>query len=106
VGTGPAHACLGRSDHAVRAIGVFPLVLAYVVVAIITARYIGSAVNPLAHLSGLPVALVNQDAGAAVGSRHGRVVAADVTDRLSMFASDEFPYLAAPHPDPAKTPQA
>src|ERR1700721_379153 len=32
-----------------------------------TALYIGSATDPLAHLSGLPVAVVNQDRGATVG---------------------------------------
>jgi YhgE/Pip-like protein len=47
-----------------------PLLLGSVVVAIITAFYIGSVVNPQAHLRGLPVAVVNQDAGATVGSRH------------------------------------
>jgi len=51
----------------VRAIWVTPLVLASVLVAVMTAFYIASVVNPLAHLSGLPVAVVNQDGGAAVG---------------------------------------
>jgi YhgE/Pip-like protein len=46
-----------------------------------TALYIGSVVNPLAHLRGLPVAVVNQDRGATVGSQHleaGRQVQADL----------------------------
>jgi YhgE/Pip-like protein len=34
-----------------------------------TALYIASVVNPLAHLSGLPVAVVNQDRGATVGTQ-------------------------------------
>jgi hypothetical protein len=44
---------------------VLPLVLGCVVV-LITAFYVGSVVDPLAHLSGLPVAVVNQDRGAVV----------------------------------------
>jgi YhgE/Pip-like protein len=35
-----------------------------------TGLYIASVVNPLAHLQGLPVAVVNQDQGATVGPRH------------------------------------
>jgi YhgE/Pip-like protein len=34
-----------------------------------TALYIASVANPLSHLSGLPVAVVNQDRGAAVGAQ-------------------------------------
>jgi YhgE/Pip-like protein len=45
-----------------------PLVAASVVVAAMTALYIWSVVNPLAHLRGLPVAIVNQDRGAATGA--------------------------------------
>jgi YhgE/Pip-like protein len=47
-----------------------PLVTASVVVAAMTALYIWSVVNPLAHLHGLPVAIVNQDRGATIGSEH------------------------------------
>ncbi len=54
----------------VRAVWTIPLVLASAVVAVMTALYIGSAVNPLAHLRGLPVAIVNQDRGAPIGSQH------------------------------------
>jgi YhgE/Pip-like protein len=54
----------------VRAVWVIPLVVASVVVGAITAFYISSVVNPLAHLRGLPVAVVNQDRGATVGTRH------------------------------------
>jgi len=57
----------------VRTVWVVPLVLGSAVVAIIAALYIGSAVNPLANLSGLPVAVVNQDRGATVGSQRLQV---------------------------------
>jgi YhgE/Pip-like protein len=47
-----------------------PLVTGSVVVVAMTALYIWSVVNPLAHLRGLPVAIVNQDQGATIGSQH------------------------------------
>jgi YhgE/Pip-like protein len=53
----------------VRTLWVIPLVVASVVVAVMTAWYIASVVNPLAHLSGLPVAVVNQDRGAVIGTQ-------------------------------------
>jgi len=53
----------------VRAVWILPLVLGSVVVVLITAFYIGSVVDPLAHLHGLPVAVVNQDRGAVIGTR-------------------------------------
>jgi YhgE/Pip-like protein len=54
----------------VRAVWVAPLVVGAVVIMIMTALYIGSVVNPLAHMRGLPVAVVNQDRGATAGSQH------------------------------------
>jgi YhgE/Pip-like protein len=54
----------------VRAIWIVPLITGSVVVAAMTTLYIWSVVNPLAHLRGLPVAVVNQDRGATVGSQH------------------------------------
>lgn len=48
---------------------IFPLVVCSILVALITAFYIGSVVNPLGHLHGLPVAVANQDQGAAAGTR-------------------------------------
>ncbi len=54
----------------VRTIWLIPIVVGSVVVAIMTALYIGAVVNPVSHLRGLPVAVVNQDRGATVGSRH------------------------------------
>jgi YhgE/Pip-like protein len=49
---------------------VIPLAVASVLVAVITALYISSVVDPLAHLRGLPVAVVNQDRGATAGAQH------------------------------------
>jgi YhgE/Pip-like protein len=48
---------------------VLPLVLASVMIGLITAFYISSVVDPLAHLSGLPVVVVNEDAGATIGAQ-------------------------------------
>ena len=52
----------------VRAVWILPLILGCVVVVLITAFYVGSVVDPLAHLHGLPVAVVNQDRGAVIGT--------------------------------------
>jgi YhgE/Pip-like protein len=53
----------------VRSVWVPPLILVVIMVLVITLAYIGSAVNPAAHLHGLSVAVVNQDAGATVGAQ-------------------------------------
>src|SRR3954451_24546756 len=50
-----------------------PMVLASVVIALMTLIYFGSIVNPSGHLHGLPVAIVNQDAGATAPT--GKVAA-------------------------------
>jgi YhgE/Pip-like protein len=59
-----------RNILRVRAVWTAPLILGAVVVALMTALYIGSVIDPLAHLRGLPVAIVNQDRGASVAGRH------------------------------------
>ena len=61
-----------RTHHVLRVptIWVVPLVSASIVVAIMTSLYIWSVVDPVSHLRGLPVAVVNQDRGATVGSQH------------------------------------
>lgn len=77
----------------VRAVWISPALIAAVLIFLITLIYIGSVVNPLGHLSGLPVLVVNQDAGATVGSSHveiGQQVVSGlegspaVTSRLSL----------------------
>jgi YhgE/Pip-like protein len=90
----------------VRAVWILPLILGSAVVVLITAFYVGSVVNPLAHLSGLPVAVVNQDRGAAIGTRQinigqqvqrrlsgstavsGRLALTDTTLRSAQHAMD------------------
>ena len=54
----------------VRTVWTIPLMMASAVVAVMTVLYISSVVNPLAHLRGLPVAVVNEDRGATIGSQH------------------------------------
>ena len=72
-----------------------PLILVALLIFVMTLVYLGSVVNPAGHLHGLPVAVVDEDAGASVGARHidlGREVAAGltasraVTSRLSLRA--------------------
>lgn len=56
-----------------------PLVMVAALVFVMTMVYFGSVVDPTGHLHGLPVAVVNEDAGASAGSRHvdfGRQVVA------------------------------
>jgi YhgE/Pip-like protein len=53
----------------VRSVWLFPLVIGAIFVALLTAFYIGSVVNPLGQLHGLPVQVVNQDRGVAIGTR-------------------------------------
>jgi len=54
----------------VRSVWVPPLVLVAVLIVAMTLVYFGSVVNPTGHLHGLPVAVVNQDAGADIAGRH------------------------------------
>ena len=64
----PAFPVLARHLLKVRAVWALPLILGSVVVVLITAFYIGSVVDPLDHLHGLPVAVVNQDRTATIGA--------------------------------------
>jgi hypothetical protein len=54
----------------VRTVWAIPLVAASAFSVAMTALCIVPVVNPLAHLQGLPVAVVNQDRGATIGSQH------------------------------------
>jgi len=85
----------------VRALWLAPIALTAVLMFFMTLFYIGAIVNPAGHLSGLPVALVNEDSGGTVhGSQvnFGAEVASDllhasgVTSRLSL---DEVSYAQA-----------
>ena len=49
---------------------ILPLLIPAVMIALVTAIYIGSVVDPVDHTSGLPVLVVNQDVGAATPSGH------------------------------------
>jgi YhgE/Pip-like protein len=77
----------------VRTVWLAPIGLAAILVFFMTLFYIGAIVNPAGHVSGLPVALVNEDRGGTVqGSQvnFGAEVASDllrtrgVTSRLSL----------------------
>jgi YhgE/Pip-like protein len=53
----------------VRKIWLIPVLIGAVFVALMSAIYFGSVVNPTGHLHGLPVVIVNQDTGANVQGR-------------------------------------
>jgi YhgE/Pip-like protein len=52
-----------------RAVWAVPLILASVVVAMMTAFYMASVVDPVDHLHALPVALVNEDSAITLGTQ-------------------------------------
>ena len=56
----------------VRKLWILPLAIPVVMIALVTTIYIGSVINPTGHLRGLPVRIVDQDAGATTST--GRVV--------------------------------
>lgn len=71
-------------------------ILVAILVLVMTLVYLGSVVNPTGYLHGLPVAVVNQDAGASVGSQRvdfgqqlaaGLIRAPAVSSRLALRAS-------------------
>jgi YhgE/Pip-like protein len=77
----------------VRSVWLAPIALAAVLLFFMTLFYIGAVVNPAGHLSGLPVALVNEDRGGTMQGHQvniGAEVASDllhshaVTSRLSL----------------------
>ena len=49
---------------------IFPLCIPAVLISVMTLIYIGSVLNPAAHLHGLPVMVVNQDRGGEIGGHH------------------------------------
>ncbi|HWC39765.1 MAG TPA: DUF3533 domain-containing protein [Acidimicrobiales bacterium] len=64
------------------AVWVVPTATASVLVLVLTLVYLGSVVDPTGHLRGLPVTIVNEDAGVTVGSQRinlGQQVAAGLT---------------------------
>ena len=75
--------------------GLAPIALAAILVFFMTLFYIGAVVNPTGHLSGLPVALVNEDRGETVQGgqvNFGAEVASDLLhshDVTSRLALDE-----------------
>src|SRR5271169_632040 len=53
-----------------RALWAIPVIVGSILLVLVTVVYIGSVVNPVGHLRGLPVSIVNDDAGATIGARH------------------------------------
>ncbi len=91
--SGPAPRIRASTLLRVRNVWLAPITLAAVLMFLMTVFYIGAIVNPGGHLSGLPVALVNEDSGGTVRGGEvdlGAQVASDllhsheVTSRLSL----------------------
>ena len=61
-----------RASHLLRARTVWltPVAVAGVMIFLVALFYVGSVVNPVSHLSGLPVVLVNEDHGETVLGQH------------------------------------
>ncbi len=59
-----------------RPIWIAPLLIGALLIAIMTALYVGATVDPVAHMHGLPVSIVDEDAGAPSGAGHASVGAA------------------------------
>ena len=76
-----------RAKHLLkmRALWAIPVIVGSILMVLMTVFYIGSVVNPVGHLRGLPVSIVNEDAGATIGApaRRLRRAAAVGTDRLA-----------------------
>jgi hypothetical protein len=53
-----------------RPLWAIPVIVSSILMVLVTIFYIGSVVNPVGHLRGLPVSIANEDAGATIGARH------------------------------------
>lgn len=60
-----------------RAVWAIPVIVGSILLLLITVFYVGSVVDPVGHLRGLPVSIVNEDAGAKIGPQR-----VDVGDQL------------------------
>ncbi|HTR75298.1 MAG TPA: ABC transporter permease [Solirubrobacterales bacterium] len=69
-----------------KAVWLPPLIIGVVLIGLMTALYIGSAVDPIDHMSGLPVSLVQQDAG---GEVEGKEVDLGVELERALLGSPE-----------------
>ena len=54
-----------------RALWAIPVIAGPILMVLVSVIYIGSVVNPVGHLRGLPVSIVNDDAGATTGAWPG-----------------------------------
>ena len=56
-----------RAEQLLRARGLWtiPVIVGSILLVLMTVFYIGSVVDPVSHLRGLPVSIVDEDAGAS-----------------------------------------
>src|SRR3954463_5839494 len=87
----------------VRGVWAIPVIAGSGVLVLMSLFYIGSVVNPVGHLRGLPVSLVNEDRGATIGTQQisfgkelqsGLLASHSLTRRLSVHIE---PLAAAKH---------
>ena len=69
-GSSTGGAVRARRLLGVRELSIVPLAVPAVMVALIATIYIGSVINPTGHLHGLPVLIVDEDAGATTAAGH------------------------------------
>jgi uncharacterized phage infection (PIP) family protein YhgE len=66
----PALPLRARTVLRLPVVWILPLCIPAVLIMLMTFIYVGSVLNPVAHLHGLPVMVVNEDRGATFGGRH------------------------------------
>ncbi len=66
----PALPLRARTVLRLPVVWIFPLCIPAVLIMLMTFIYVGSVLNPVAHLHGLPVMVVNEDRGATIGGQH------------------------------------
>jgi hypothetical protein len=72
-------------------IWIAPILLAAVFAAVMATVYFGSVVNPTGHLHGVPVMIVDQDAGAVVDGHHEKRGREPDQRARALFRSDQPP---------------
>ena len=72
----------GRSILRVPKVWNLPLAIPAIVIALVTAIYVGSVIDPVDHIQELPVLVVNQDLGATTQLGHVNFGQSTVSCRL------------------------
>ena len=78
----PANPYPVRAKHLLKTRGLWtiPVIVGAIVLVLVTVFYIGSVVNPISHLRGLPVSLVNEDAARQFDADRARSLVGEQLD--------------------------